>query len=60
MKLLRIVTIALALAVVAGAAASRPASASVSFEFFHSNLSHHGSWHVSGSYGRGLAAVDLS
>jgi|GEM_PF-2536414 len=52
MKTFRIVTIALALLVVAGVAASRPASAGVSFDFFFSNLSHHGSWMVSGSYGR--------
>src|SRR5262245_49907903 len=52
MKPLRILTLAVALAVVAGVAASRPAAASVSFGFFYSNLAPHGSWVVSGSYGR--------
>lgn len=52
MKPLRMISIVLAIVVVASLAASRPASAAVSFDFFYSNLSHHGSWLVSGSYGR--------
>jgi hypothetical protein len=40
------------LIVAAGAAFATPASASVSFDFFYSNLSHDGHWVVSASYGR--------
>ena len=42
----------IALFVAAGAAFATPASASVSFDFFYSNLSHDGHWIVSASYGR--------
>src|SRR5262245_56129588 len=52
MKPLRFLIAALAVAVVAGLAAPTPASAAVSFDFFYSNLSPHGAWLVSGSYGR--------
>ena len=38
--------------VIAGALSTTPASAAVSFDVFYSNLSPHGHWMVSGSYGR--------
>src|SRR5712691_2424534 len=52
MKPIRILTFALAGLVMAGFVAATPASAGVSFDFFYSNLSPHGQWHVSASYGR--------
>src|SRR4030095_10200492 len=50
MKTYRIATFVLAGLLLAAAAAT-PAKAAVSFDFFYSNLSPHGSWMVSGSYG---------
>lgn len=49
---LRPIAVLLAGVVLAGVLFSKPASATVSFDFFHSNLSPHGRWMVSGSYGR--------
>lgn len=48
MKLLKIAAVSIATLLLAGAL-SPPASADVSFGFFYSNLSPHGSWAVSGT-----------
>jgi len=47
----RTIPLALAACVLVAAASSTPASAGVSFGFFYENLSPHGSWVFSGSYG---------
>jgi hypothetical protein len=52
MKHAKRASILIGLIFVAGAAFATPASAGVSFEFFHSNLSADGHWLVSASYGR--------
>ena len=52
MNILKISVAVVAALAVAGLAAPRPAEAGVSFGFFWSNLSPHGSWHVSASYGQ--------
>ena len=51
MKLLKIAAVSIVILLFAGAL-SPPASADVSFGFFYSNLSPHGSWAVSDTYGR--------
>src|SRR5258705_9750922 len=51
-KKLRAGCAAIALLVAVGAAAPSAAFTDVSFEFFESSLSPHGSWHVSASFGR--------
>ena len=51
MRVRRSILVVLATIFIAGAL-SRPASADVSFDFFYSDLGPHGSWSVSGSYGR--------
>src|SRR5206468_11018265 len=43
---------AIALVVVIGSAAPSHAFSEISFEYFESNLSPYGSWHVSASFGR--------
>jgi len=49
----------IASAVILGlAAAPTPATAGVSFDFFYSNLTPHGSWYASGQYGRVWRPVD--
>lgn len=52
MKFIKTLTLTLAGFLVAGTLAAAPASAAVSFDFFYSNLSPHGAWHVSANYGR--------
>jgi hypothetical protein len=47
----KVIIISLMLVLLAGVWSS-PARAGVSFDFFYSNLSPHGSWQVSGQYGR--------
>jgi hypothetical protein len=51
MKSLTKLTLTLAIFIAVGAASIRPAAAGVSFDFFFSSLSPHGSWVVSGSHG---------
>src|SRR5499426_2725964 len=51
MKTTRIAALVLAGLLIAAAAATPAKAADVSFGFFYSNLSPHGSWMVSGSYG---------
>jgi hypothetical protein len=51
MKAVRASVLAIAILLVVSLTAS-PANAAVSFSFFYSNLSPHGTWLVSGQYGR--------
>ena len=51
MKVVRACVLAIAILLVVGVTAS-PAHAAVSFDFFYSNLSPHGTWLVSAQYGR--------
>jgi hypothetical protein len=51
LRYVKTIVFAVAVVLLAGVAA-RPARAEVSFDFAYSNLSQHGSWLVSGQYGR--------
>lgn len=51
MKTMKVAIVVVAALLVSGLLASQPATAGVSFGFFYSNLSSHGNWLVSGSYG---------